>query len=154
MSNGVLQVCMSFLGALGFSVLFNVRGLKLFLAALGGAMSWSIFLLMEPLGSSEPLRYFVSAFAIAVYAEIFARVLKTPATTFLIPSLIPHIPGGSLYHTMRYGLDRQWSACLSQAFYTLKLAMALALGIIAVLSLLGVVNVILNKLWLRKFQFK
>ena len=154
MSNGVLQVCMSFLGALGFSVLFNVRGLKLFLAALGGAMSWSIFLLMEPLWSSEPLRYFVSAFAIAVYAEIFARVLKTPATTFLIPSLIPHIPGGSLYHTMRYGLDRQWSACLSQAFYTLKLAMALALGIIAVLSLLGVVNVILNKLWLRKFQFK
>ena len=154
MSNGVLQVCMSFLGALGFSVLFNVRGLKLFLAALGGAMSWSIFLLMEPLGSSEPLRDFVSAFAIAVYAEIFARVLKTPATTFLIPSLIPHIPGGSLYHTMRYGLDRQWSACLSQAFYTLKLAMALALGIIAVLSLMGVVNVILNKLWLRKFQFK
>ena len=62
----------------------------------------------------------------------------------LVPILIPLIPGGSLYYTMRFALNRQWTECLSRAFYTLKLAMSLALGMIVVLSLLNIVNKILN----------
>ncbi|MBQ1965266.1 MAG: threonine/serine exporter family protein, partial [Clostridia bacterium] len=42
------------------------------------------------------------AFSMSVYAGIMARVLKTPATTFITTSLIPLIPGGSLYYTMAY----------------------------------------------------
>lgn len=152
MSAPVLQILMGWLGSLGFSLLFNVRGMKLVLASLGGALSWTLCLLVEPYFSSEMFRYFLSAAFVAVYAEILARVMKTPATTFLIPSIIPHIPGGSLYHTMRYALNREWGACLSQAVYTLSLALGLALGIIAVLSVFGVIIVVMNKLWYRMYQ--
>lgn len=147
MSFDFLQVLMGWAGSLGFSVLFNVRGLKLILASLGGALSWTLYLLVEPLFPSEMFRYFLSAAFVAFYAEILARILKTPATTFLVPSIIPHVPGGSLYHTMRYALNREWGACLSQAVHTLSLALGLALGIIAVMSVFGVINVVLNKLW-------
>lgn len=147
MSFDFLQVLMGWAGSLGFSVLFNVRGLKLILASLGGAFSWTLYLLVETLFPSEMFRYFLSAAFVAFYAEILARILKTPATTFLVPSIIPHVPGGSLYHTMRYALNREWGACLSQAVYTLSLALGLALGIIAVMSVFGVINVVLNKLW-------
>lgn len=150
MREGFIQVLMSFAGSLGFGVLFNVRGSKLFLAGLGGVLSWGVNLLLVPHIPSEPLRYFFSAFLVAIYAEILARVLKTPATTFLIPSIIPNIPGGSLYHTMRYALIRDWYACLAQAIFTLKLALGLALGIIAVLSVLSVFSQLLNKFWYRK----
>ena len=142
--NEFLQVLMGTIGTLGFSVTFNLRGKKLLLATLGGALSWTICLLLEGAFSSEPTRYFFSAIFVAVYAEILARVMKTPTTTFLIPGIIPHIPGGSLYHTMRFALNRQWTDCLSRAFYTLKLAMSLALGMIVVLSLLNVINKILH----------
>lgn len=138
----LLQILMGTIGSFGFSVLFHVRGWKLILAALGGGLSWTLYLLLAPVLPSEFTRYFFSAFFVAVYAEFFARKMKTPATTFLIPSIIPHIPGGSLYHTMRYALLKQWSACFHQAFYTVKLALGLALGIVAVLSLLSVVEVI------------
>ena len=147
MNDALLQILMSFAGSFGFSVLYNVRGKKLLWAAMGGVLAWGTNLLLMPVIAGEPLRYFFSAFFSAVYAEILARVLKTPATTFLIPSIIPNIPGGALYHTMRFALNREWGACFSQAFYTLKLALALALGIIAVLSLLGVLQVILNQVW-------
>ena len=90
MSFDFLQVLMGWAGSLGFSVLFNVRGLKLILASLGGAFSWSLYLLVEPLFPSEMFRYFLSAAFVAFYAEILARILKTPATTFLVPSIIPH----------------------------------------------------------------
>ena len=147
MTEAVIQIITSFLGTLGFSVLFNLRGKKLLLSSLGGMFAWTLYLMLEPAVPSEAVRYFFCSFFLAVYAEVLARLLRTPATTFLIPPMIPLIPGGALYHTMRYGLNREWSRCLSQAFYTLKLALALALGIIAVLSILGVISVLLNRSW-------
>ena len=152
MTSPVLQVLMGWAGSFGFSVLLNARGLKLFLASLGGALSWTLYLLVEPYFPNEMFRYFLSSAFVAMYAEIFARVLKTPATTFLIPSIIPHIPGGSLYYTMRYALNRDWGACLSQAVYTLSLALGLGLGIVAVMSVFGVINVVLNKLWYKVYR--
>ena len=137
----ILQIVMALLGTFGFSVLFHIRGWKLLMATLGGGLSWALYLYLEPVFHSEFTRYFFSAIFVAVYAEFFARRLKTPATTFLIPSIIPHIPGGALYHTMRYALLKQWPLCFQQAFYTIMLALGLALGIAAVLSILNVVEV-------------
>lgn len=147
MSMDAVQVLTGMLGSFGFSVLYNVRGTRLVWATLGGGLSYSLYLLLAPVFPSEMLRYFLSAAFVAFYAEILARVLRTPATTFLIPSIIPHIPGGALYRTMQLALNRQWGACLSQAVYTLSLALGLALGIIAVLSVFGVMQVVLNRLW-------
>lgn len=152
--NDLIQIVMGTLGSLGFSVLFHVRGKKLFLAALGGGLSWALYLLLEAVLPSEFTRYFLCSFFVAVYAEVFARVLKTPATTFLIPSIIPHVPGGALYHTMRYALQKEWSACFAQAFYTLKLALGLAIGIVAVLSMLSVVDVIIRAAEGKKEKFQ
>lgn len=136
--NDMLQVLMATLGALGFSILFHVRGWKLVLAALGGGLSWALYIALEHLIPGEFTRYFISAFFVAVYAELLARRFKTPATTFLIACIIPHIPGGALYHTMRYALLKDWDVCFQQAFHTVMLALGLALGIVAVLSILNV----------------
>ena len=144
-SIGLMQICMSFIGSLGFSVLFNVRGWKVLLAALGGGVSWTLYLLMESGIPGIPHRYFICACFIALYAEILARVLKTPATTFLIPAMIPHIPGSSLYKTMRFALYKEWMDCLSQAFYTIKLALALALGSAVILTVFNVAAIFLRK---------
>ena len=142
----LIQILMGGLGSLGFGVLFHIRRARLAIATLGGLMSWTVFLVLAPLFPSEAVRYFFSAAAVTVYAEIFARVVKTPTTTFLVPSLIPLIPGGSLYYTMNYALNEQWAAFAAKAFYTLELAVALALGIIAVTTLNRMINVIVKKL--------
>ena len=140
--NELLQILMATLGALGFSILFQLRGWKLILAAVGGGSSWALFLVLAPFILGEFTRYFISAFFVALYAEILARCIKTPATTFLIPCIIPHIPGGALYHTMRYALLKEWNTCFQQAFHTVMLALGLALGIVAVLSILNVADAI------------
>lgn len=144
-SVGLMQIFMSFIGSLGFSILFNIRGWKVLLAALGGGVSWALYLLMGNVIPGIPHRYFVCACFIAFYAEILARVLKTPATTFLIPAMIPHIPGSSLYKTMRFALYKEWMDCLSQAFYTIKLALALALGSAVILTLFKVAAIFIQK---------
>ena len=130
MMSPVLQVLMGWAGSFGFSLLFNVRGWKLIFASLGGAFSWLLYLLMEPYFPSEMLRYFLSATFVAVYAEILARVLKTPATTFLIPSIIPHIPGGALYYTMNYAVQGQMDLFASRGMFTAAIAGIMAVGIL------------------------
>ena len=144
-STAILQIAMSTVGSFGFSVLYHLRGGKLLLAALGGGLSWAVYLALAPVLPDEPIRYFICACFVAFYAEILARILKTPATTFLIPSMIPHIPGGALYTTMRYALEKQWQLCLNQAFNTFKLALALALGFVAVLTVFNVLNVLRSR---------
>ena len=140
--NDVIQILMGGVGTIGFSLLFNVRGRKLFFGTLGGILSWTAFLLLEYWFSSEALRYFLSTAAITVYCEVLARVEKTPTTTFLVPVVIPLIPGSALYYTMNYALNEQWRAFATQAFYTLELALALAVGIIATTTLVRLITVI------------
>ena len=142
----LIQIFTGFLGSLGFGILFHIRGRNLIAASLGGLMSWTVFLLLEPLFPDETMRYFLSSGAVTVYSEIFARVMKTPTTTFLVPSLIPLIPGGALYYTMNYALNEQWPMFAAKAIYTLELAFALALGIIAMTTLVRMVMVITKKL--------
>ena len=132
MKEALIQILMGGLGTLGFNILFHIRGRKLLLATLGGVISWTVFLLTAPVLPGEAARYFLAAVVITVYAEVFARLEKTPTTTFLVPSAVPLIPGSALYYTMNYALNRQWKAFGNQAFYTLELAVSLALGIIAV----------------------
>lgn len=145
-----IQIFTGYLGSLGFTVLYNIRGRKLFIAALGGLISWSVFLLLEPLFPGEALRYFFAAAAITVYAETFARIEKTPTTTFLVPAVIPLVPGGSLYYTMNYALNKQWSEFAHKAFYTVQLALCLAVGIIAVTTLTRMLMVLIRRLQKRK----
>ncbi len=126
----ILQIATGFLGALGFAILYNIRGRKLFLAALGGFLSWTLFVLLKFVMPNEALRYFLVAVTLSVYAEVMARLLKTPTTTFLITSLIPLIPGGSLYYTMTSAFVGNVDGFMTRGMYTLRLAVAVALGIV------------------------
>ena len=125
-----VQIFMGIISSLGFSILYNIRGNKLAAIAIGSGLGWLLFLLLHQVLHSEPLAYFLVALAISLYAEIAARVLKAPTTIFITPSLMPLIPGASLYYTMTYALDRDTGRFLEKAMDTLSLASALALGVI------------------------
>lgn len=126
----VVQILAGFVGTLGFAFLFNIRGRRMAAAAVGGLISWMLFCLMNSVIESETVNYFVVALVMSFYAEVMARVMKTPTTTFVTTTLVPLIPGGSLYYTMAYAFSGQMDSFVQKAIDTLKLASALALGII------------------------
>ena len=132
MIDAVIEVVSAFVSTLAFGVLFNIRGKKLVLAALGGMLAWLMFLLFGLFIPSEAACYLLVSILTSVYSEGMARVLHTPATAFCIVSLIPLIPGGSLYYTMANALQGDATAFIAKATHTLELAAALALGILLV----------------------
>ena len=80
---------------------------------------------------NEYLGFFVVAILITIYSEIWARVLKTPTTTILMPTVIPLIPGGSLYYAMDAALRHDAPEFILKA----QKAIGLAAGIMIVTSL-------------------
>ncbi len=127
-----IQVVSAFCGTLGFGFLFNIRGSKLWWAAGGGMAAWALFLGLGYWIQGEAVRYFIVSICSTLYAELLARRLKTPATTFFIITLVPLIPGGALYHTTTSAFAGDMELFLPRLIHTAELAVALSLGIVVV----------------------
>lgn len=134
MKEALIQIISGFVGTVGFAIIVNIRGKRFLFTALGGLGAWALYLLLGLVLPGEPIRYFLVALVICIYSEIMARVLKTPISTFLTTSLISLVPGGSLYYTMSHALMGDYSSFFTRGIHTLKLASALALGIIVAMS--------------------
>ena len=130
MTEYVMELATAFLGSLGFALLFHVRREKLLLASLGGLLAWVVYLLAGCWSGQDVVRYFVSAVVLTVYGETMARVVKCPATLFIITAAVPLIPGGSLYHTMKFFMEGNFTACSIQGLNTVLLAVSIAVGIL------------------------
>ena len=126
----IMQLITAFIGSWGFAMLFHVRREKLLLASLGGLLAWGAYLLMGFVSDQDVVRYFFASVALTVYAETMARVVKCPATLFLITDAIPLVPGGSLYRTMQFFMQNDLDAFSRQALTTVLLAVAIAVGML------------------------
>ena len=135
MNQDILMVIASFFGSLGFAVLYNTRGRRILIPAIGGALFWAVYLVFLHYVNNEYLGFFFEAILITIYSEIWARLLKTPATTVLMPTVIPLIPGGSLYYAMEAAVRMDALRFTEKARAALGLAIALAAGIMVVTSL-------------------
>ena len=80
MSQDVLSVIASFFGSLGFAIIYNIRGRRVWIPAIGGAVFWAVYLVFLHFVNNEYLGFFVVAILITIYSEIWARILKTPAS--------------------------------------------------------------------------
>ncbi len=136
----IIRIITGFTGTVGFSLLYNIRGRYLLLASSGGFLATLINEILIFCGLSETLSYFLVAVCISLYSEIFARIVKTPTTTFIIPALIPLIPGGALYYTMSYGIAKKWNLFFEYAYYSLGLALSLAIAIILTTTVFQLFN--------------
>lgn len=134
MTTELIQIITGFVGALCFGILFNLKGRRLLAGALGGLLSCGLFIIFSQFIASEPINYFLVSALVAVYAEIVSKLIKTPTTPIITTALIPLFPGGSLYYTVASAFDSSFGVFSEKAFYTLKLAAALALGMIIVLA--------------------
>ena len=136
-----LQCVYAFLAGIPFCVFFHVRGSSIFWMSLGGAIGWFFYLFSAPVGN-DILQFFIGTLALALYAEIMARVRRAPATGYLHVALFPLVPGGGIYYTMEYGIAGNTEMFLETGMYTLGIAGALALGILVVSTLARIVALV------------
>ena len=114
-------------GAAGFSsVYLHAKPLDIVIGAFCGAVGWFMFKVTGGDGASS---YLAGAFTVAVLSEVLGASLKTPATVFLLPGLLPLVPGGGMFLTMRSAVNGFMTESLNYGYTTLFAAGSIALGI-------------------------
>lgn len=131
----LLPCLYAFIATAGFCLLYHLQRRILALAALGGALAWGVYLLGGCVTSNDIMRSFLAALLVSAYAELLARVKRAPVTAFLIPGILPLVPGGGIYYTMEFCIRGDMDRFLSTGLHTFGIAGAIALGILLISSL-------------------
>ena len=127
-----IEIIMAALGALGYAILFNVHPNKFLPATLGGAFTWIVYLGMSVVSDNIFLCNMMAAIFATTYSESLARKMKAPATCFLMPSVIPLIPGSGLYYTMSAVISHDSGLFKHYFSSTVQTAFGISIGIMIV----------------------
>lgn len=127
----VVPCLCSYMACIGFTFIFNIHGIGKVICGTGGAIGWLIYLLFE----KNLLGAFFAAAAIAVFAEMMARLVHCPATGYLLVSLLPLVPGGGIYYAMRFCVLGERELFIQTLLNTFGMAATLAVGAMMASSL-------------------
>lgn len=128
----MIQILAAFAGSIGFAISFKMIGKQIFLAGIGGAATWIVYLFCQQQVEGYFIPYFIASLFVAVYAEKMARVNRAPATIFLTASAVPLIPGGSLYYTMAGIVNQDSEMFAENGRNATIIALAIALGFVVI----------------------
>ena len=118
------------IGCIGFAILFNIHGPGTLICALGGVLTWAVYLLVVELGFGEIAGYFWAALFASTFSEVMARIRKYPAISYLVVSIFPLLPGAGVYYTMNYAVKGEMELFASRGMYTAAIAGVMAVGIL------------------------
>lgn len=130
----LIQTLFAMVACLGFVIVFNIHGYGNLLCVLGGGLTWAVYCLVQHLGGTELLCYFLSTVFAAGFAEVMARVRKYPAISYLVTSLLPLIPGAGVYYSAQQAMQGNTAGFVSRSTQTLAIAGVMAVGILLVVS--------------------
>lgn len=149
----LIQIICAALGTLGFALLFRVRREHLLCATLGGALSWVAYMTTGLFGAGVFLCPLVGGFVVCLWSELMARLRKAPANVFLIPGIVPLLPGSALYYAMEGVVNKDTEVFAAKGIEALLGAVGIAGGILIASEIVRLI-LVLSHLRRKKAQKK
>jgi uncharacterized membrane protein YjjP (DUF1212 family) len=132
---------------LGFAFVLDAPK-KLFpLICLVGGLGQCAYILMTHYGGyGSVVTCFCAACIIAIVAELCSRAGKDATTVFIIPAIIPLVPGSQMFQTMLSVINYEISNATTNGMAALFIAGAIALALVAVASVTRLFRIIFENL--------
>ena len=132
----------STIATIGFSVFLNVPKSALIPSGVTGGIGWSLYYFLINATNNDILSNFLAATIVAWISETLARKLKHPAILFIIPGIIPLVPGLGMYNTMLYLVQSNYELAIAKGANVLFVGGAISLGVLVVTSLSRTFNLV------------
>ena len=130
-----LHFIFAFMSTIGFAVYMNCPKDQIIPCGITGTVGWIIYYFLNIQLESIIFANFIAALAVTVMSDKFARKLKKPAILFILPGIIPLVPGLGLYNTMLYLVQGDYTLAISKGMDTLLVSGAIALALLVNVSL-------------------
>ncbi len=132
MVENIIAVLAAVLGTVGFALMLRLRKHRLPVIALSTGLCYSVYLLALHFSLADFIANFLATLFAGFASEFLAKYVKAPVTVFLIPTILPLVPGASLYYTIESFFQSDFDKAL---FYFTALGRtigAILLGIVTV----------------------
>lgn len=129
-----LQFIFAFCATAGFTLIFNIPHRHIFFAAFSGGCGWTAFQYIQHSGQTAVIACFIAACLVAALGEAFSRIFKEASIIYIIPGILPLVPGAGMYKTMLSLLQENLSQTADVGMETLMLTGSIAVGILMVSS--------------------
>ena len=133
--NWLFQTGVAFLATITFAIIFHTPRREWLFCGITGGLGWLVYLICMSANMGAVASSFFATLALAWISRIFAFCRKTPVTVFLISGIFPLVPGAGIYYTGYNVFMSDNAQALAKGMETIKIAVAIALGIGIVLSL-------------------
>ena len=128
----LIKLVASFVCSVAFAIIFKIAPKHLLYAGVCGLATYFVYYTFEFFGFTLFVAALASTMVTALSAELLSRLRRAPTIVFLIPGVIPTVPGGSLYNAIRYLLLEDLSLAYKYLFDTLQVGLGIAGGIVTV----------------------
>jgi len=132
----LLQISLAFIGTMGFSIIFNVPRKELFLCGIAGAAGWAVYrIIFDTSPDLVVPAIFFGAITVTCISRVTSFARKMPVTLYMIPGIIPLVPGAGIYYTMFHAVMGENTQAMLLGIETLRNAGVIAVGLLITLSL-------------------
>ena len=140
MPNLFIEFIFAFLGTLGFTLIFNVPMRHIPIASFVGGAGWVVFQIADAMGCGVAIACFFGACTVGLTSDISSKVCKEAATIFVIPGVLPLVPGAGTYYTMLAIVQGNLDQAAAKGIETLAMAGAIALGLLVMGTILQIIR--------------
>lgn len=126
----LIQAVFSFIATACFGVIFNAPTRGIPICGLVGSIGWTIYYMLMQISITEVHATFLGAFVVAILAQVFARKFKMPMIIFNVSGIIPLVPGGIAYNTMRNIVELDYIMGIQNGMRAFMISGAIAMGLV------------------------
>lgn len=127
----LLHLIFSFTASFFFAVLFDAPKRLFFYAGVVGATGWMVSrILLEVFSMHEIYATMFGSLVLGIMCHLMARMLKEPATIFMVPGIIPFVPGGLAYEATSLLVQFEYNESLNTMFEVILIAGGVAVGLL------------------------
>lgn len=118
----------AFGGTLGVTLMLSAPRSTVLPSSIIGMLGYVFYMALEDAGVAIIVGYFFSTVIIALICEICARVMRMPATIFLLSALVPLVPGYNFYCAMLALVENDGARAAAEGLKALQIVAAIAVG--------------------------
>ena len=126
----IVQALLSFVAITCFGVIFNAPTKAILYCGFVGAIGWMVYYVLFEQGVDEVQASFVGAFVVSIVAHIFARRYRMPMIVFSVSGILPLVPGGIAYNTMRNIIELDYLTGMQNGMRAFMISGSLAMGLV------------------------